>query len=333
MVTSRKTKGKKFYIGVDVGGTKISAALVGPSGQILARDKYSTLQGAKPSTIGCQVEDIIQEILSDAKIKSNAIYGIGLGIPGIVDAKTNKILVTPNIQLAGYPLSQNLRKKFRVKVLLGNDANLGLLAEKWLGAGKKAQNLVGLFLGTGVGGGIIIDGKLYTGSQGVAAELGHMIIDINSKVLNAGLLGTLEALASRRAIERQIREAIRAGKKTILTELTGGNLKTIKSKLIYKALKKKDPFTVRIMNDLCGVLGKACISLRHILNPDMIIFGGGLIEACGEYILPRVKKISDQNPFLAGIDRCAIVQSVLGDDAVIYGAVALLKQSENKGVI
>lgn len=324
MGTTQKAKDKKFYIGVDVGGTKISAALIDAGGEIFAREKYPTPTTKKSSVIGNQIQDIIEDLLEDSKIDSDSLYGIGLGIPGIIDAKRNKILITPNIALTGYPLAEKLYKAFKVPIALGNDANLGLLAEKWLGVGKKANNLVGLFLGTGVGGGIIIDGELYTGAQGAAGELGHMIVDLDSPVVNAGLFGTLEGLASRRGIERQIREAVRSGKETILKSLAGGRLTTIKSKVLRKALNKKDPVTMEVMNHLCFVLGKTCISLRHIFNPDMIVFGGGLIEACGDYILPRVRKISDQNPFLAGIDKCAIVQSQLGDDAVIYGAAALL---------
>jgi glucokinase len=152
-----------------------------------------------------------------------------------------------------------------------------------------------------------------------------MIIDLNSLVSSAGVFGTLEALTGRRAIERQIRDAVREGKKTAVKELAGGNLKVIKSKVIRKALQKHDPVIQHIMNDVCKVLGKACVSFRHIFNPDMIILGGGLIEACGDYILPRVRNICDKDKFLAGIDKCSIVQSSLGDDAVIYGAVALVK--------
>ena len=330
MTTSaRKIHGEKFYIGVDLGGTKISAALVDPQGSILIRQKYPTAETTRPSDIGRQIENIIKEILLEGQVGSGSLYGIGVGIPGIVSPKNNAILVTPNVHLAGYPLAARLRKSFRTRIVLGNDVNLGTAAEQWLGAGKGVQNIVGIFLGTGVGGGIIIDGKIYTGAQGAGGELGHMIIDLHSPLSSAGDFGTLEALASRRAIEGRIREALRRKKKTIIRELAGNKPKVIKSRMICKALQKKDPVVTGIIDDACHVLGKACISLRHIFNPEMIIFGGGLIEACGEFILPKVRKISEKDPFLAGIDHCKIVPSVLGDDAVIYGAVALVKQLRN----
>src|SRR3989338_2845779 len=153
-------RNRKLYIGVDVGGTKISAALLDPFGRILCRKKQPTIRTATPSVIGRQIERIIREILAESKVSPGSLRGIGLGIPGIVAPRTNKILVTPNICLAGYPLAERLRKVFRTKILLGNDVNLGTLAEKWLGAGRNAQNIIGIFLGTGVGGGIVIDGKI-----------------------------------------------------------------------------------------------------------------------------------------------------------------------------
>ena len=171
---ARKINGKKLYIGVDVGGTKISAALVDPQGKVLVRRKYPTPQAKHPSTIGRQIEKIIKEILLEGEVDSRSLEGIGLGVPGIVEPKTNKILVTPNIRLAGYPLAHRLRKVFHTKIALGNDVNLGTMAEKWLGVAKKADNLIGIFLGTGVGGGIIIGGKIYTGAQGAGGEIGHV---------------------------------------------------------------------------------------------------------------------------------------------------------------
>ncbi len=324
---------KQYFIGIDVGGTKIAAGLITPQGKILLKKKIPVPLNARSAVLGRMIQGLIEEILDEKDVPVSSLYGIGLGIPGIVDPASGKILRTPNIKLAGYPLIQRLKKAFKTTIVLGNDVNLGVLGEKWLGAGKTADNLIGIFLGTGVGGGIVLDGKIYLGSQGAAGELGHMIIDCHSPHSSAGVSGTLEALTSRRAIERKIREAIRLKKKTIVTELTGGNLKMIKSRVLRKALKKRDPVVTRIINEVCFILGKTCISFRHIFNPDMIIFGGGVIEACGEYMLPRIKRISDKNPFLAGIDHCKIVSSQLGDDAVLLGAVALVKQNFKNDLI
>ena len=324
--TLRKNAQQKYYIGIDVGGTKIVGGLVDDQGNILSRVKYATPLDGSGAKIDRMTKTVIRQLLEEIA-GIGVLRGIGIGIPGIIAPNNRDILTTPNVKLTKYPLVNNLEKAFKTKVILGNDVNLGLLGEKWLGAGKNAKNVVGLFPGTGVGGAIIINGSLVTGSQGAAAELGHMIMDMHSHHVNAGVRGSLEALAGRRAIERDIKTRIRKGEKTVITLLQKKNIRTIKSGVFAQALKKKDKLTVSVIQEACQCLGKACISIRHILNPDMIIFGGGLLEACGGYMLPRIRRISSGDPFFKGIDRCRIEQSVLGDDSIIYGAVALLKQN------
>lgn len=321
----KKTK-NKVYIGIDIGGTKIAVGLVDQAGKLFAVEKSPTPEGGSGPRIFRLTKGLVQELLKEEKINRAQIRGIGLGVPGIVKPNHRDILITPNVGLSRYPLAALLERSFKTKVVLGNDVNLGVLGEKWFGAGKGIDNIVGLFPGTGVGGAIIIDGKLITGSQGAAGELGHMILDLHSSQKSAGLYGTLEALASRRAIERAIKKAVARKVPTVITKIQKGKLDTIKSQVIAEALRRKDPLTVRVMNEACHVLGQACVSLRHILNPDMIILGGGVIEACGDYMLPRIRDISAADPFLKGIDDCRVERSFLGDDAVILGAVVLLKQ-------
>lgn len=319
---------KALFIGIDIGGTKISAGLVDSHGKILFREKDANPRSNDPQDILDVIFDTLNEVIN--KKNRRHLRGIGIAVPGLVNPRTKKILVTPNTHLSGFPLCQKLEKKFKVKVFLGNDVNLGLLGEKWLGAAKKAHHVVGLFPGTGIGGGIIIDGKLVTGANGLAAELGHMIIEHNGPLCSCGNHGCLEAVAGRWAIERDIRKAIKKGKKTIITKLIRGKIKSIKSKTLKEALKAKDPLTIDILSHAAQVLGQACISIRHILNPEMIILGGGVIEACGEFILPRVKKTAEKDPFFARFDHCKIVSSQLGDDAVILGAVALVMEELQK---
>ncbi len=317
---------KKYYIGVDVGGTKIAAALVERAGQIVLQDKVPTLQNGKPEEIYQQIVSIIGSLLKEAKIKKEQLKGIGIGIPGVISADHRDIKAAPNINLTGFPLTVSLEKEYATAVALGNDVNLGLLGEMWLGAGGDTRNLIGIFPGTGVGGAIIVNGYLVTGAQGAAGELGHMIINQSSKKSSAGIKGTVEALASRRAIERDIRAAVRNGEKTVVTDLLDGSLAQIKSKVIAEALKLKDEVVMRVIDDVCQTLADTCISMRHALNPDKIIFGGGLIEACGHYMIPRIQKISDRSPFFKRIDNCKIVASYLGDDAVLLGGVYFIQQ-------
>jgi len=318
---------KALYVGVDVGGTKISAALVRSDGKILAREKTSTPKGAGPKRILRVIEGIVRDAVSEGGRKLKDLRGIGVGAPGIVEPEGGRILAAPNIDLEGVPVAAKLRKRLGVGVILGNDVNLGTLGEQWLGAGKGAENVVAIFPGTGVGGGAIVAGKLMLGAHGAAAELGHIVVDPMGPACGCGNRGCLEALASRGAIEREIRRAIRSGEKSIVTELAAGRLDVIKSKVIAKALKRKDPLVTRVVRRASEALGSACVTLRHAFDPELFVFGGGLIEACGDFILPVVRKSLEGDPLFRKVPACRAVPSRLGDDAVILGAVALAKET------
>jgi len=247
-------------------------------------------------------------------------------VPGIVDSAGEKIIATPNIDLAGFPIYQSLKNDLKIPIVaIGNDVNVGLLGEKWLGAGKKYNNIIGLFPGTGIGGAIIINGRLYPGSNGAAGEMGHITMDRNGPECSCGNRGCLEALASRWAIERDIKAEIKKGRKTLLTKGSRGVPQQIKSKILRKALERKDKLTLSVMTKASQVLGEACVSLRHIFDPQVIILGGGVIEACGDFVIPMIKKTLHDDPFFEHLPSCDVVISELGDDAVLLGAIALVR--------
>lgn len=315
----------KYFAGIDVGGTKISGALATSQGKILCRVKSPTPKDASPERIIGIIADLVNEMIGIRDLRKKDLAGIGLGIPGIVDSARGKVIRTPNMRLSGINLKDKLEKKLKIKCLLGNDVNLGLLAEKWLGAAKNTKNVAGLFIGTGVGGGIIINDQLLTGAHGAAAELGHMIIQDDGPGCGCGNNGCLEAVAGRLAIERDIYQAIKKGKKTLITKFLHKKTGAIKSKVLRKALKKRDKLTIDVLSKAAQQLGIACVCLRHILDPEMIVLGGGVIEACGDFILPIVKKTVQKDRFFSFIKDCRIVASKLGDDATILGAIALSK--------
>jgi len=315
----------KLFIGVDIGGTKILAGLVSHTGQVLSRKKSPAPRKSSSRNILKTVSKLIEELLDKENCSIKSLGGIGLGVPGIVDPDKGKILVTPNTNLSGFALGSALKKKFNLKIALGNDVNLGVLGEKWLGAGKGVKNLVGIFPGTGVGGGIIVNGQLLTGAHGAAAELGHIVMDLNGPLCTCGNRGCLEAMTGRWAIERDVRQAIRKGTKTVVTKLVDGKNDVIKSRVLREALNKKDPLITQIITRAAETLGLSCISIRHLFDPEMIIFGGGVIEACGNFMLPMIRKVTEKDPLFSKIPKCKIVKSQLGDDAVLLGAVALVK--------
>jgi len=312
-----------YYIGLDIGGTKIAGALVSATGKIVTRTKTSTPKKVKPRDIYACVTDAIDELIHAGGIKSTLIKGIGVGVPGIVDTRNHHILAAPNIALTGFPLSASLKRKYHKRVVVANDVNAGLLGEAWLGAAKGMSHVVGIFPGTGVGGAVISDGKLLFGAQGAATELGHVIVSLDGPLCHCGNRGCLEAMTSRWAIERDIRLVVKAGKKTMVTQLNDGKLDMIKSRILKEALAKNDPVVKAVLTKVSVVLGKTAVSLNHTFNPQAIIFGGGVIKACGHFILPIVTKELKADPFFRKFNSCRILPSKLGDDAVILGAARL----------
>lgn len=314
-----------YYIGVDVGGTKIAAALVDAQGRIISRTKTATPRRVKPKDIYASIIESIDEVAREAGAAST-IKGIGLGVPGIVDTEKDHILAAPNINLTGFPLSAHLKSRYRISIAMTNDVNAGLLGEAWMGAAKGLKHVVGLFPGTGVGGAAIINGQLLLGFQGAATELGHIIIDVKGPLCHCGNHGCLEALASRWAMERDFRAAIKSGRRSVLTQLTDGKLTVIKSRVIKEALGKNDAVVKSVVTRAAEHLGKASISLNHTFNPQAIVFGGGVIKACGDFMLPIIQRVLTADPFFKKFNACRILPSKLGDDAVLLGAVRLVSR-------
>lgn len=314
---------RNLYVGVDIGGTKLAVALVDAEGGVLARNKSATPKGAGPKRIVKAVEGLVKGLLAERGVRLKDLRGIGVGAPGIVDPEGKRIVAAPNIDLAGFPLARELRERLGAPVALGNDVNLGVLGERWLGAARGASDVVGLFPGTGVGGGVIAGGRLLVGGHGAAAELGHIVVEPGGPRCGCGNRGCLEALASRTAVEREIRAAIARGRRSIVTELTGGSAGTIKSKVLKRALRKRDAVATQALRGAGEALGAACVALRHVFDPKLFILGGGLIEACGGFLLPLVRRAVDADPFFRKVGKCPVVEAELGDDAVVLGAVAL----------
>ncbi|MCM8813421.1 MAG: ROK family protein [Candidatus Omnitrophica bacterium] len=311
-----------YWIGIDLGGTKIAGACVDSTGQILHRLKIPTpRQGGVKKIVQC-LEQLCGQLIQSAG-PSLPAGAVGIGIPGIVDAAHRNITVTPNLNISGLSLAEILEKNIRLPVIIGNDVNLGLLGEQWLGAAQGKQNVVGLFPGTGIGGAIIIKNELVEGSNGAAAELGHILVHPDGPLCTCGNRGCLEALTGRWAIERDIRAAVKQGEKTVISKLLNNDLSVVKSSIIKEALRQKDPLTMKLIGRLALHLGRACVSLRHIFDPDAIVFGGGLIEACPEHILPPVQAAVKQDPLFRRVKPCDILTARLSDDAVLLGAVAL----------
>ena len=319
-----------LYLGVDVGGTKVQASVVRESGEILARQRCQTPRNEEPEQELRAIESVIEDALAASKKKLRDVQAIGIAIPGVVAPRQGRIIVTPNMNLSGVRISKHLRRRFGVPVAVGNDCNLGALGERWLGAARNAKSAFTILVGTGVGGGFVRKGKLWRGAREAASEIGHIVMQMGGPVCGCGNRGCLEALASRTAIERDLREAVNGGRSSMVTELTGGDLTVIRSRVLCKALEAGDSLVTEVMQRAAEVLGHACLTVRHLIDPEVIVLGGGVIEACGDFVVPIVRQIVEADRLPGAREGGRVVVSALGDDAVVLGAVALARATAGR---
>ena len=253
-----------------------------------------------------------------------------MAVPGVVDPDTARVVVTPNMSLTGVAIGAHLEGRFHVPMAMGNDGNLGTLGESWLGSARKARSAIGICVGTGIGSGLVQQGKLWRGDRESAGEIGHIVMQIGGPKCGCGNRGCLEALASRTAIERDIRQAMAAGRSSVLSELAGGDLSVIRSGAIRKALKAEDALVTEVVRHASEVLGYACLTVRHLIDPEVIVLGGGVIEACSDFIMPIVENIVGSDRLPGAREGGRVLLSALGDDAVVLGAVALARKRSGR---
>lgn len=316
---------RRNYLGIDVGGTKVQASLVEESGTILSSQRWPTPRGSGPEVVVEAIENIIDAMLAGADSADGDLAGIGLAIPGVVDPDKGLVVVTPNMSISGVAIGPRLEARFDVPVALGNDCNLGALGEAWLGSARTARSVMSILVGTGVGSGVVHGGRLWRGARESAGEIGHIVMQIGGPQCGCGNFGCLESLASRSAIERDIRAAVDAGRTTVLTELLEGDLSVIRSSMLRRAIEADDEVVIEIMRRASDVLGHACLTVRHLLDPEVIVLGGGVAEACSEFMLPIIDRIVGADQLAGAREARPVLLSALGDDAVVLGAVALAR--------
>lgn len=309
------------YAGVDVGGTNILAVIVTQAGEIIASHKLSTDHEGVP--MAEQIGSAIDGALLSAGVDAEQLAGIGVAMPGAVDSSTGYLGSVPNVEIDDPRLIDTLREAYPVPVEMGNDVNLGTLAECWLGAGRAANTVVGMFVGTGIGGGVVIDGRLRTGAEDLAGEIGHMVMMLDGPECGCGNLGCFEALASRTAIEKSIRDGLAQGRESMILEFAGEG--RIKSGPLRDALAAGDELVTEVMTRAAHVLAQGILTIRHLLNPDMIVMGGGVIEACEDFMMPLIEQEVRASCMKGSRDTLSIAVSELGDYAVALGAAALVE--------
>ena len=319
-------------VGVDMGGTKILSAVVDAEGNILSTAKVPTQAKDDTSIVIDRIADSIKEAFQKSGVAVDTIQAIGIGAPGPLDPQTGVVIFAPNLGWKNVPLKTELEERLDIPTFVDNDVNIGTLGEHTYGAGKGIQNLVGIFVGTGIGGGIILNGALFHGASKTAGEIGHIIVKADGPKCGCGTRGCLEALASRTAMTKAFQKAIlKKGKKSILTKLTDGDLDLIRSGTLAKALRSKDKLTLKVFKQTTKYLGVGIGSIVNFLNPDMIVLGGGVVEALDDKFIDNIRKAAKKYALPDTLKGVQIVRAELGDDAGVLGAAALARQRLNTG--
>ena len=315
-------QGGKPVIAVDIGGTKIMLALFSHEGKLIDRELCFTLAEQGLDRIIGRMSSTIESLLKRSGLVPSQAGAICIACAGGIDTARG-VVVTPSPHLPGWeeaPLADIIKRKFLVDVYVVNDASAAALGEHRYGVGKGMNNLVLLTLGTGIGGGIIIDGKLYLGSVGGAGELGHMTIDADGPECGCGNIGCLEILASGKAVEKQAAERLRKGEKSSLADIFKKNSK-ITAEEVGSAARNGDKLAQDIITRAAYYLGIGLVNITNIFNPELIIIGGGMAEL-GEMIIGQGRKMVAERPFSINSRAVRIVKAELGNQAGIYGAAA-----------
>ncbi len=310
----------KTILGLDIGGTKILGILYDEKGRELAREKKKTKANEGLEVVINQVYKVIDNLMAYEKSELTAI---GAGVPGLVSDE-GTIAFSPNIPFRDFALGKKLSEKYTVPVYVGNDVNVAMFGEYKHLEHRASKHVLGIFIGTGVGGAIIIDGKLYTG-QGSAGEFGHMVVSADGAYCGCGAQGCLEAYASKTAIQKYISKQLVKGRKSMFKELLEEDGAVLKSSSIRKAFDEEDELAKEVVDRLSRYMGIAVGNLINLYHPELIIIGGGITEALGDILLDKIISESRQHAMPGLLGTVKFNVSELADEAGVFGAYHLAK--------
>ncbi len=312
-----------YYVCLDIGGTKVLGAIFNGKKEIVYRLKKKTKSaGDSSQNIEDLIISVVDEMLADSKIDAGKLVAVAAGAPGVINQDNGTVLFSPNLPWRNYNIRKPIEDRFGVPFYIGNDVNVGVLGEYKYGAGKGYKNIAGLFVGTGMGGGLILDGRLYTGHQFKGAELGHMILNEEGPRCNCGQRGCLEAFSSKQGISDYIRQQVMRGRNTMMEDAVKNGI--LKSKYLKSALDAGDKVAIEAVDRACHYLAIATGNLINIFSPEVVIYGGGVIEACGDVFLPKITAQVDKYCMPSIRDTVEIKNAALGDDSILYGALSMI---------
>lgn len=313
------------FVGIDLGGTNIQCGVLasGSDSKLLNRAGTKTKAETGSDAVLDRIAKLVHKVCDAAGVDVKDLGGIGIGAPGAVDIEKGLVLNAVNLGWVDLPVEKLLSKRLDgVPVKLDNDVNVGAWGEYKAGAGKGFDTQMAVFVGTGIGGGLILDGKLYHGPGGTAGEIGHIVLQ------SGGTLGrrTLENLASRTSIVNTLINQIESNQPSIVPELVDGDLSRIRSKILAQATTKKDPLTLRVISDAARIVGIGIANVVTLLSIRCVVVGGGATEALGEPWMDLIRQSFREHVFPAELRDCRIVASKLEDDAGVVGAALLARE-------
>lgn len=315
-------RGDRPVLAVDLGGTKIMAAVVLPDARVLSSNYCLTMADKGRDAVIDRIVFAANEAMAQAELEASEFIGLGIAAAGILDNKKGMITTSPNLpHWRNVPLCDILSEKLGIVTHIINDASAAALGEHRFGAGRGFDNVVYLTVSTGIGGGIIVEGELYLGTDGCAGELGHMTIKVGGPECHCGKSGCLEALSSGWAVAREAKTRINQGGKSSVVELAGGRLEDITAETVAVAARRGDRLAADIVAEAASYLGVGLANLVNIFNPELIVIGGGLSKMGGMLFSPA-RMILKERAFELPARTVRLVKARLGNNAGIIGAAA-----------
>lgn len=316
---------KDYLVGVDLGGTKILAGVFRPDIQCVGRSKMSTKPQRGPKGVIERIARCVADAVDECDLSLKQVKGVGIGAPGAVDPENGHVIFAPNLGWEDVDLKKELESHLDMPVFVENDCNVCTLGVYETELDDKVKSAIGIYLGTGIGGGIILDGKLYSGYNRTAGEIGHMVIEVGGPKCGCGNRGCFEALASRSAIFRKIQTAVKDGQKTVLTDMLGPGLNDMRSGDLRKAIRQGDKFVEKVVEEAAEYTGIAVANLINVFNPEVVVIGGGIIAALEDEMMAIIVETAKDYAFPGSFKGITIIPTKLGDDAGIFGAAVLAR--------
>ncbi|MBG87437.1 MAG: ROK family protein [Verrucomicrobiales bacterium] len=315
------------FVGVDLGATKILAAVYDMELNLQGKMKLSTKADRGCKEVIDRITRCVHEAIDECDLEPEQICHVGVGVPAAVDPLEGRVIFAPNLNWRDEPLQKDLQSTLKLPVSIENDCNASTIGVYERELDGKPESMLGIFIGTGIGGGIIINRELYSGFNRTAGEIGHTVLDLSGRKSKWGPHGTFETFSGRQSIYARLQEAVDAGKKTSLTELHGPNLANLRSGDLRKAIKRGDELVRAVVHDAARYAGIVCGNMINLLNPEVIALGGGVIEALGKEMMPIIQKTTGEYTLPGVGEGIHLFASKLGDHAGIIGAAAVARRA------